>query len=200
MIGEQQKRTHGFGLLAAMAVMLAACTTPVQTPKFPEITFTHQPAIPMNVARVEVVTRYKAPFASPNVDHLFPVTPAAAVERWAKDRIKPVGASGVAQLVLHDASVTENSLAKDTSLRGRFTTQQTFRYDLKLDVSLEITDPATGQRGFAETKTNRSTTAPEDLSINDREKLWFDFAEESLRAFDSAMEANVRQYLVNWVR
>jgi hypothetical protein len=40
----------------------------------------------------------------------------------------------------------------------------------------------------------------EDITINKRERIWFDLTEALARDFDAAMEKNMRQHLGRWIR
>ncbi|MBT3305961.1 MAG: hypothetical protein HN377_05695, partial [Alphaproteobacteria bacterium] len=128
-----------FSLLFALA--LAACETPVQTQKMADLTFGHLTPIKLDVAKIEVVNHYRAPLRAPNVEHLFPTPPVAALKQWAKDRLRAVGRAGVARLVIVNAGAVESRLATKTGLTATFTKQQSQRYDLAVEARLEITSP-----------------------------------------------------------
>ena len=186
------------GLPAVLALALAACETPVQVQKFPEMTFAHLAPISLDVASVEVVARYQPPMKAPNVDHLVPAPPIKALRRWAADRLKPIGRSGTAQLVIHVASVIETPLEQKTGLKATFTKQQAQRYDFLVEASLEVADAR--RRGRAEARVTRFTTMREDVSLNERDRIWFKEVEAMMTDFNAEMEKNVRQYLGAWLK
>ncbi len=182
----------------SMALALAACETPVQVQKVPEMTFTHLTPINLDVANVEVVARFQPPMKTPNVDHLVPTPPIKALRRWAADRLKPVGRSGTAQLVVHSASVVETALEKKTGFQATFTKQQAQRYDFLIEASLEVADGR--RRGRAEARVTRFTTMREDASLNERDRIWFKEVEAAMGDFNTEMEKNARQYLGAWIK
>ncbi len=177
---------------------LAACETPVQVQKLPDLTFAHLAPIMLDVARIEVVIKYRPPMKAPNVEHLFPTPPIKALKQWAKDRIKAVGVSGAARLVIIDASAIETRLRKKTGLAATFTKQQSQRYDLSVEVRLEVSKGKSS--GYTTARATRFSTVREDASINTRERLWFDLTEALVRDFDAAMEKNIRLHLGAWLR
>ena len=72
------------GLLALgiLALGLAACETTPPPPKLPELTFTHLGPLKLNVARIDIVSKYRSPLRAPNVEHLFPTPPQKALRTW----------------------------------------------------------------------------------------------------------------------
>lgn len=187
------KRFALVALSAVLGLALAACETPVQVQKFPEMTFTHLTPINLDVANVEVVARYQPPMKTPNVDHLVPTPPIKALRRWAADRLKAVGRSGTAQLVIHAASIIETPLEKKTGFTATFTKQQAQRYDFLIEASLEVVDGR--RRGRAEARVTRFTTLREDASLNERDRIWFKEMEAMMADFNAEMEKNALQYL-----
>ncbi|MGQ0677490.1 MAG: hypothetical protein ACT4N4_15580, partial [Rhodospirillales bacterium] len=84
-------RTRLSFALAALVLLAPLAASRAQESKFADLTFAHLPRLAIDAARVEVVQEYKSSGAKPNVEHQFPVPPATAVARWAKDRLDPVG-------------------------------------------------------------------------------------------------------------
>ncbi len=185
---------------AVLLAALAACETPPPPVGYPEITFTHLPPIGLDVAEVEFVQDYLPPQAPPNVDHLFPVLPSAVARRWAADRIRAVGVSRRARVILVNAAVTETPLEKTTGLTGVFTTDQAARYDATVEVRIEIVGGRGEALGHARAVARRSRTVPENITLNDRDKVWFDLTEALMRDLDKELELTIRRYLAKFVR
>ena len=189
------------GLVAALTLgfaLLAGCETQVPAQKLPDLTFAHLPPLQLAAQRVETVSRFTPSLRAPNVEHTFPVPPARALEIWASQRLKAIGGGAGVRLTILDASVTETKLARDTSMRGTFTKQQSERYDAKVEVAIEIQDGT--RRGTASATTTRWTTIGEDASLNERERIKFNLIEGLMKDFDVEMEKNIRQHLANWLR
>ena len=185
-------------ILPVMALGLAACETPVSIQKLPELTYGHLPPLKLNVAKIEVVAQYQSPLREPNVEHLFPTPPLKALRRWASDRLRAVGRSGKARLFITDASAIKTSLRKKTGVVATFTKQQSDRYDLTVDTVLEVSDGHRGGRVSA--RVTRFTTLREDITLNERDRAWFDMTEALVKDFDAEIEKNIRQVLADWVR
>ena len=183
-------RKIAFAAVAVLALGLAACETPAPVQKLPELTYTHLGPLRLNVARIEVVSQYRPPLQAPNVEHLFPTSPLKAVRHWARDRLKAVGRSGTARLVVKKASAVETSLQKKTGLKATFTKQQSHRYDLDLEATIEM------PTGRATARATRFTTIREDASINERDRIWFDLTENLMRDFNAEMEKKLARFLV----
>jgi hypothetical protein len=191
-------------VFAAMTASLlaGACQTPAPTQTFADITFTHLEPLKIRVAEIEVENTYKSGSDGKHVESRFPVPPVKALERWVADRLQPVGGpdSGKLRLVITHAGVLETELVKDKTVTGAFTKQQTHRYELEAGGRLEIYDAAGTRVGHSESRAKRSITTPEGLSLNEREKIWFDVTERLMADFDREMEKNIRQYLAAWLK
>jgi hypothetical protein len=185
--------------MAVLAVALTACDTTVKGPNFPPISFADKPQIALDVGRVDVVRAYVPPGAPPNVEHLFPVDPLLSVERWARERLRPVGAGGVAKVVIKQASVVEVPLQRTTGVRGALTTDQTERYDGVMEVEVEVTH-SDGRRGLVASRTTRSRTVPENVSLHERETVWYQMTEVMMREIDASLERQMREHLGAFIR
>jgi hypothetical protein len=185
--------------LATLPWLLLACDTPNPAVTFPELTFAHKPAIRLNVAKIEVINEYRMPFKAPNVEHLVPIAPGAAAERWAGDVLKAVGTRGTAQFVITRATVTEEKLKTKTGLKGLVAIEQSEEYEAKLDVRLEIFD---GNRRVANagTSISRSQTTREDTTPNQRSKVWYALVERLMLEFDGEMRKQAGTYLRDHIR
>ena len=187
-------------MVGLVVLMLAACATDGPPAARPTLTFANQPALNLDVAEIKLVTRYAMPLAAPHVEHLMPVALGAGVERWVLDVPKAVGRSGVAEVIIQEASVREVDLKTQGGLRGLLTNDQAQRYDGRLVVDLRIDDPAGGRRGEVRVVVTRSQSAAEDISPNQRDALWFRFAEAMLGDFAAGMDRQVKTDLPQFSR
>lgn len=193
---------HARNLVAMVfaVVLAAACNTPDPVQVLPQLTFSHLPPLALDVAEVEVLSSYVSPLKAPNVEHQLSTPPEKAVQRWAADRLKAVGSSGRARLTIANASVVETPLETSKGFSSHFTKEQSRRYDMSVDATLEIVSDDGRIEGFSSTRVNRSRTMREDATLNERDRIWFDMTEALMKDFDAQMEQSVRQYMVNWLR
>ena len=70
-----------------------------------------------------------------------------------------------------DASIVESQLAREQGITAFFTTQQSQRYDGRVEVKIVCQSPS-GQTGYAQAMASRSSTVPEDISLAGREETW----------------------------
>jgi hypothetical protein len=176
--------------LAALA-LLAACESGPARQQYPDLSYAHLQPIRLNVADVQVIREYASPGTRPNVEQMFPVVPANAAERWARDRLRPVGPEGVATVRIVNASVVEVSLPRTTGVRGAVTTDQSERYDAVLEMAVEVSRRSDGRRAMVASRAQRSRTVPEDITLNDREKVWFEMTEALMNDINAALERQI---------
>jgi len=182
-------------LAGLSGLILAGCTTPSPAPEYPELTFKHLPPIRLDAASMEIVEEFKSPFAAPNVEHLMPVSPAAAMRRWAMDRLVPVGSGGRIVFTIADAGVIETKLAPTPGVRGVVTKDQSERYDAKLQVRISVDGGDNRRRGDVSAEAMRSRTVIEGLSLNEREKIWFQMSEDLIMDMNGELETAIRSFL-----
>ena len=193
---------RSFTAAAALGVVLlaiAACVPPATKPSFPDIRFTDQPKLRLDVAAIEVVDDYHPTFQAPNVDHLFPVPPQRAAENWAHDRLEATGTTRRARVRIIDANVKETELPRTQGITGAFTTDQAQRYDATLEMSVEILN----DRGLPErtvtAKSSRTQSVAEGITPNERDTVWYNMTKQLLadqnRELEKQMRANFTFYV-----
>ena len=183
------------GLLA-----IAACDTPPMRQSFATLTFQDRPQIRLDVAQVEIIEAYQARGAAPHVDHLFPQKPADVAAAWGRDVLRAVGKRGMATYTIVDASATGTALPRSSGLTQVFTTEQSDRYDLHIEVKLDIGNPLLAKTGQISAAVNRSQTVAENMTLNQREAVWFHMTESAMRELDQKLEAAIRDNLKPFVR
>ena len=190
---------HRRGLFLGLSViLLAACATPPPSPQFPQLTFTHVPPIRLDARRLTIVDDYKTAGRS-DVSQGMPVPPAVAVHQWANDRLVPAGNSGQIVVTITEASVIETALEKTKGVRGVVTTDQSERYDGRLAVKVEIRDTAARRGGDVSAVATRSRTVAENVSLNQRDKVWFEITESMIQDLDRELEKAIGQFLQPFV-
>ena len=185
-------------LLLAMAV--AGCASGPTAPSYPEIRFADKPQILLDVARVDIVETYRPPLKAPNVEHLFPVRPSHAARQWARDRLRASGATGRAEVVIRDASATETTLKRTEGVRGAFTTDQAERYDAAITISVHILDSLGKEQANASATARYSRTVAENVTLNDRERVWYHMTTAMMHALDKALEGEIERSLAAFLK
>jgi hypothetical protein len=194
-------KRYGFAIWIVLVTALAGCSTTPPPPRFPELTYGHLGVMRLDVEKVEIASDYQAPLKPPNVDHLFPTPPERVMRRWAQDRLAASGTPGrYARFVITDAKVTETNLPRSTGITGAFTKDQSQRYDLSMSAAIEIReDRGNFRSGYATASTSRSRTVREDITINDREKLWFEMLEQAMNELNAELERQIKSNMARFL-
>ena len=187
-------------LLAAGA--LSACDTPPTRAPFPKLTYSYLPPYRLAVARVEVVDQYRPPMTPPNVEQNFPVSPSGTAEEWGRDRLQAVGGNARAVYTVLRGDATETHLAGDegSGLFGDFTIPQSERYDLNIDVRLQIIDPSGRVTATVNANATRSRTVAADATLNDRERVWFNMTEQAMSDLNASLDKSIPAYMRAYLR
>ena len=187
-------------LIGALVVplLLTGCETPVPENNFPEISFTHEQPIRLDVATVTVKEPPPPAVGGKSIDYELPVSLRKTAARWARERLKPVGRTGEAVVTVEQADVTEERLKKTGGIRGAFVTDQTERYRGVLRMSVAVTTPR--GEAVARAQGERVRTVAEDATLADREKIWFEMTETLMRRVDKELDGQIRRHMSNYVR
>ena len=193
-------RPSRIAALGAAFLWLGACATPAPPqPQYPPIAFEDRGPIHLEVGEVEVELAYRAPDAPPNVDHLFPVRPAEAARRWPGDRLVAAGTGFRARFVIKDAAVVAVPLEQSGGLTGLLTQEQSERYDARLAVELVILDTQNRQVASARAEAVRSRSVPEDITLSEREQVWYEMTRTLMSELDKQLEQTIRTSLTPYV-
>ncbi len=184
----------------SLAFLLVACTPAARLPEPLGLAYLARKPLSLNVARVEVVKKYKSSSTPPHVENDFPVPPVAMIQQWTQDRLFPVGKTGYAVVTIEDASVIETPLKRTKGMQGFFTVDQSEKYDADLSVKIEIFDDLGNSKGFAYATAKGSRTVAENLSLGGRRKVWIHMMESLMNTLDEELERNVRTNLGSYLQ
>lgn len=190
----------GCAAVLALLVALGACDTPPNRDSFPELTYQHLPPIRLDVARIEIVEAAPAAADETRVEDEFPTPPGVAAAHWARDRLEAAGPDGLARFTVLEASVTAVPLPRTTGIAGVVTNDQADRYDAVVAVRLEVTNRNGMQTGTITAEARESATAAEDMTLNDRERLWFQMTHRLMDRLNAELEKQVATHLGGFVR
>ncbi|MBB6253508.1 hypothetical protein [Nitrospirillum iridis] len=157
--------------------------------------FADETPITLNVAEIEVVNDYVSPMKPPNIEHQLQLTPAEVVRLWVQDRLKAAGSSGKARVVIKNASIVEVNLPRTTGVKGWFTTDQSQRYDGRVEVEIQVDMPAKGYAGSTSVIITSSQSVSEDVTLNQREKTWAQLVRDMARDMDAQLAKGIRDNL-----
>ncbi len=187
-------RPSGAVAAVLLTLTLGACEVPPPQQALPQLTFAHLQPYRFDVGTVEIVDQYQAPMRDPNVEHVMPLPPAAAVKRWAQDRLQPMGTTGAVRVIIRDASVVEVPLKTDTGLAGLFKQQQAERYDANLELALQVLDERKLAQAEITARSQRSRTMPEGVTLNERDRIWFGMVEDMMQDLNAQLDRLIPQY------
>ncbi len=189
-----------FRILAALLIFAGSVGATAQQAPAPQgFGFQQKGPIALDVAAIEVVDSYVAPLREPNVEHLIPVSPSAAVRLWAADRLRAEGTTGRARVVVRDGAVKEVPLPRTEGVRGWFTKDQSERYEATLSVEVQVEGPG-GWTGFTSVAVARSTTVAENVSLAEREKAMLALVQALAADLDAKLDEAIRSNLFRVVK
>ncbi|MAM72374.1 MAG: hypothetical protein CMO29_01020 [Tistrella sp.] len=198
-IGPTRRRVLGLAAGLAAAGLLAGCASE-PLPEGPKpIRFDDKPKFRLNVARVQLLDNYQPPRKAPNVEHLFPTSPARAAGDWARDRLEAAGVSGTARLVIRDASVIEKPLPQTGGIRGTFTQEPADEYAATLIATLEILSETGERQAYVDVESRLVRAIDASGSPLAREVAFDRMTRDLLAGFDQRLSENLNTTLKDYV-
>jgi hypothetical protein len=186
-------------ILILVSFSLAACATPPPARNLDTISYSERPPIRLDVREIEIQRAYQPPNAAPNVDHLFPVPPAAGAQLWAADRLKAAGLLRRARFIVREAPVIEIPLALSGGLTGTFTIEQSERYEARLVAELQILAEDGRVEASVTVEVSHHRTVPENLTLNERVQVWHEMTQTLLDAMDRRLDATIKEALYTYL-
>ena len=178
---------------------IAACETTPAPRVFADLRYNHLPPISLNAARVVVVQQYKTVTAKPHVEAEFPIQPAAVAAQWARDRLRAAGVGNTVRATVVKGGVVEVPLKRTTGVKGVLTNDQSERYDATLELRIQMLAPDGRELASVGSQAIRSRTVPENISLAEREKIWFALTEAMMNDLNSSLERQILEHFGPWM-
>ncbi len=102
--------------------------------------------------------------------------------------------------MIRDASATETALKRTGGVRGAFTTDQAERYDAAITISVHILDSLGNELANASATARYSRTVAEDVTLNERESVWYRMTTAMMHALDKALEGEMKKSLAAYLK
>ena len=192
------------GLRAVVSVLalglLTACASPAPQPtttSYPVIQPTAGDVLKLDVAEIQIVKAYAPPRVAPHIEHLLPFDLSDMVANWALDRLKAVGTTGTARVVILNASMRE-AIRRTES--GAMSFKRNRLYEGALQVRVDVTDPQTQRAGFAKGAAASSRMVAVKISKAKRNRVWNEMTREMLNGLDASLEPDIKRGLRRLVR
>lgn len=186
-----------------LAMLLAACSSAYVPPPPADIDFSGRP-IMLDVARIVIEDRYYASRRPPHVEHLYPLSPASLVRKWAETRLVAAGTQGVATFTITDGGVLEQKLALKGGFTGTFGDQLDGKLSASLRGTLTVTvqGPRPGESATYTARGNASgeATTLESSTPSEREGIYKQLVQSVAGQFDSAMQREIHRTMAPIIR
>jgi hypothetical protein len=164
---------------------LAACADydegpPTPAPRnFAPLHYDYLPPINLAVQRIEVGSDFTPSRASGEIIDTSPVNAADTLYAMARDRLRPVAASGIATFQILTASI----IRRGDQLNGI------------LEIRLDVRNGDDTNTGFVEARVSASHTGP----IRDQQSAVYDMLKSMMDNMNVEMEYQLRKKLRTWI-
>lgn len=190
-----------FAVLGLSLAVAACASAPPEKLMLPEITFANQPKLTFAASSVETIQEYLPSAQPPHIELNIPQPPSVVAARWTRDRVAlDMSQQNRVTVIIKKAAVTEVDLKKTPGLRGSFTEDQVARFDIEVEMAVEIRDARGFRIGEASAAARRSTSMSEKATLNERDLIIHGLVRETMMDVNRELERNIRQYMALYVR
>lgn len=180
-----------------LCLFATACINEPRTADLSPPSFKDQPQMLIEVADIQVRDDYQP--RGGTVENQFPTPPARGVHIWADERLKAVGTSGVLEVVITDASVTEKPLSVKSGIEGALTKQPNRRYEGSLAVSLNLyTEDRAISKAHVDARVTLAKELLEKAADSERRELFAAMTREMLAKLDAQLTHGIGEYFANY--
>ena len=180
--------------LTTLIFFIIGCQAPVNQ-VLPDLTFRHLPPIPLKVSKIKIIYKDDNKIRASRVDQRMKNPPRKILGQWARDRLQIGGTLNTATFVILDASIIETKLAKNNTLYDFIKLEASERYDLKIKAQIIIKNDKQQTLASSTSSASWSQTVREDASYVERQRIWFNMVEKSMKKFDEKMNESIMVYL-----
>ena len=179
------RRCVAAGLLALPVLALAACGDDESRPavKFAPLSYAYLTPLRLTVGTIEVRDSWQPAPGSADISVLSPVSPSAALQSMAQDRLVASGSGGRAVFRIEDAGIDRNG----DQLQGHFAVQ------------LDIYVSDNTRTAFAEARVARATDLAASSAAELRAAL-YELTKQMMADMNVEFEYQVRRSLGEWLQ
>lgn len=180
--------------LLMLAFLFGCKTNPAGN--YQALNFSAYPEIKLDAKEMKVENQFQPTYAFPDADHLSPISPSAALEQWAKERLVANGdGQKKVKFLIKNASIKETKADKSEKL---FNTEPIGNYRITLDASIQVFDKDP-LFPFSEVTANSEIMKeiPANASVEDREKILYDITKQAVNNLVENLYQNSKLYFGN---
>ncbi len=183
-----QNFLKGISCLLLLGLIGCAQTSEIELPGFSYVSNT----ISLDVAEIQVVANAGA---VEKQDALLDVSIAQTLEDWAKSRFVATGSKGKAIITIKQSHTMSGGLKRKEDIHVLFNSDKPDYFGAKVLVSVEIAGTQSYAKGQAEAFLERKVEIASDVKLAFRRRLWQQFVQTFMNAFDEQMLLNLQTYL-----
>jgi len=86
-------------------------------------------------------------------------------------------------------------LKQKEGAEGYFTNEQSERYNMKVKVKIQVRSGDDLSTGLISAHAVRTKTVAEDITLNERERVWFAMTEALMKELNATLETNIPKHL-----
>lgn len=187
-------------LVSLVLVLISTACTPVKTTSLADLTFKHLQPISLKVSNILVVSKASPVEKGATIHHKLHITPHDALKTWAKDRLRSIGHRRTARFTILDAKIIETNVKNRGDFADLFKLQASEKYDVSVKAKIEIIDISGLPIATAVAAADWSQSVREDVSLIERQQVWFNITEKTLNQFNKEMEDAMQLYMAEHLR
>ena len=147
----------------------------------------------MDVKEIIIVDQTKTP--EEGKSHLIPKSMVPLLQEWAERRFVAAGDQGRAIINFKDATTFEQGLLEPKEVHTLLNSDQPAFFGARVFVTLNVEGTAVYPKGKTDVQLERTVKVSSDVKLGFPPRLWQQFSQTFMNAFDEQMIADLQTYL-----
>ncbi|MBM3610699.1 MAG: hypothetical protein FJX18_04145 [Alphaproteobacteria bacterium] len=184
-------KLRNFWFLAVLFMLVnCAKTMEINLPGFSYL----DKKISLNVAAIDIIDETTTDPKTVSYQ-MVPSSMAPILKEWAEKRFTASGSRGKATIRFKEAQTIEEGLLDEKDIHVLLNSSAPAHFGANVHVVLEVQDTPTYSTGKTEATLLRKVEVASDIKLAFRGRLWQQFSQNFMNAFDEQMVLNIQTYL-----
>tara|TARA_Y100000996_G_scaffold197082_1_gene154559 strand:- start:207 stop:716 length:510 start_codon:yes stop_codon:yes gene_type:complete len=163
-----------------------------------ELNFEHIDSLNLSLSKIEIINKYQPKLSRPNVEHLFKTPPSRLISDYAKSKFLLKGGRNNLQFIIEEASVIETIKETKKILLNNISIKESLiNYKCKFRLRIKLKSEKGLTKSYILVSTIIDKTIKSNISLNERDKVFFEINENMILKLDSEINKQARKYFIN---
>ena len=187
-----------FSIILFCILFLNSCSNISSDYSKVKLNFEHIDSLNLSVSKIEILNKYQPTLSRPNVEHLFKISPSKLISDYSKKKFLLKGGINNLQIIIEEASVIETIKEnKKIIINNILYKEKLVNYKCKFRLRIKLKSEEGLTESYILVSTIIYKTTKSNITLNERDKIFFEINESMILKLDSEINKQARKYFMN---